>query len=201
MNSASIDVVFMAGGSPQNPDPPAPPPRRPPARPPPARPALYGPPPPPPRPLPHPPAPPTPPPAPRPAPGPGQALETPGAGRVKRVARNLGATGPGGALPTAAPFVTFVQTGPLGLSGPATFVRIPWTPRLADRSWLMELTLDAAGLIKPVKVGWAERLVRGSHYRVAVGFHEVRDRPLFPMYFAHRDRVVRLADAPAELAA
>ena len=63
----------------------------------------------------------------------------------------------------------------------------------------MELTLDAAGLIKPVKVGWAERLVRGSHYRVAIGFHEVRDRPLFPMYFAHRDRVVRLADAPAEL--
>jgi len=72
----------------------------------------------------------------------------------------------------------------LGLSGPATFVRIPWSPRLADRSWLMELTLDAAGLIKPVKVGWAERLVRGTHYRVAVAFHEVRDRPLFPMYFA-----------------
>jgi hypothetical protein len=44
-----------------------------------------------------------------------------------------------------------------------------------------------------------ERLVRGAHYRVAIGFHEVRDRPLFPMYFAHRDRVVRLADAPAEL--
>jgi hypothetical protein len=33
-----------------------------------------------------------------------------------------------------------------------------------------------------------------------MSFNEVRDRPLFPMYLAHRDRVVRLADAPAELA-
>ena len=32
-----------------------------------------------------------------------------------------------------------------------------------------------------------------------MGYNEVRDRPLFPMYFAHRDRVVHLADAPAEL--
>jgi len=32
-----------------------------------------------------------------------------------------------------------------------------------------------------------------------MGFNEVRDRPLFAMYFAHRDRVVRLGDAPAEL--
>ena len=128
-----------------------------------------------------------------------QGFEITGEGHVKLMARNLGDAGTVEALPSGAPFVTFVQTGPLGLSGPATFVRIPWTPRLADRSWLMELTLDAAGLIKPVKVGWAERLVRGTHYRVAVGFHEVRDRPLFPMYFAHRDRVVRLADAPAEL--
>ena len=32
-----------------------------------------------------------------------------------------------------------------------------------------------------------------------MSYHEVRDRPLFAMYFANRDRVVRLADAPAEL--
>jgi hypothetical protein len=107
----------------------------------------------------------------------------------------------GGAKPEAqgAPFVTFVQTGALGLSPPATFIRIPWTPRLADRGWLMELAFDAPGIIKLQKSTWVERLVRGSHSRVAIGFQEVRDRPLFPMYLAHRDRVVRLADAPAEL--
>jgi hypothetical protein len=95
--------------------------------------------------------------------------------------------------------VTFVQTGALGLSPPATFIRIPWTPRLADRSWLMELTLHVAGLVKPQKLGWVETIIRGGPSRVAIGFHEVRDRPLFPMYLAHRDRVVPLADAPAEL--
>ena len=100
---------------------------------------------------------------------------------------------------TGAPFVTFVQTGALGLSPPATFIRIPWTPRLADRNWLMELTLHVAGLVKPQKLGWVETIIRGGPSRVAIGFNEVRDRPLFPMYLAHRDRVVRLADAPAEL--
>lgn len=128
-----------------------------------------------------------------------QGFEITGEGHLKLTARNLGDAGTVEALATGAPFVTFVQTGPLGLSPPATFIRIPWTPRLADRSWLMELGLSAAGLVRPVKASWMERLVRGAHYRVAIGFHEVRDRPLFPMYFAHRDRVVRLADAPAEL--
>ncbi len=136
-----------------------------------------------------------------------QGFDVIGEGRVRLVARNIGSSGGsdgGGAGSTeapagGAPFVTFVQTGALGLSPPATFIRIPWTPRLADRSWLIELTLHSIGLIKLQKVGWVENLVRGTHYRVAIGFHETRDRPLFPMYFAHRDRVVRLADAPAEM--
>ncbi|MGH7413230.1 MAG: hypothetical protein ACREKJ_03445 [Candidatus Rokuibacteriota bacterium] len=121
-----------------------------------------------------------------------------GEGRVGLLARGL-ADGSTEVQAAGAPFVTFVQTGALGLSPPATFIRIPWTPRLADRSWLMELTLHAAGLVKPQKVGWVETLIRGGHSRVTIGFHEVRDRPLFPMYLAHRDRVVPLADAPAEL--
>jgi hypothetical protein len=126
-------------------------------------------------------------------------------GRVTLLTRSLSEGGSAessaapAAPPTSVPFVTFVQTGALGLSSPATFIKIPWTPRLADPSWLVELAFTAAGLVKPQKVSWAEDLVRGAHYRVAVGFDEVRDRPLFPMYLAHRDRVVSLADAPAEL--
>ncbi len=127
-----------------------------------------------------------------------QGFDVTAEGRITLTARDLS---DGAAKPEAqgAPFVTFVQTGALGLSPPATFIRIPWTPKLADRGWLMELTFDAPGIIKLQKSTWIERLVRGSHSRVAIGFHEVRDRPLFPMYLAHRDRVVRLADAPAEL--
>ena len=121
-----------------------------------------------------------------------------GEGRAGLLARGL-ADGATEVQAAGAPFVTFVQTGALGLSPPATFIRIPWTPRLADRSWLMELTLNVAGLVKPQKLGWVETIVRGGPSRVAIGFNEVRDRPLFPMYLAHRDRVVHLADAPAEL--
>jgi len=128
-----------------------------------------------------------------------QGFDVIGEGWVGLAARNLGDDGRLEPLGPGAPFVTFVQTGALGLSSPATFIRIPWTPRLVDRSWLIEIAMGTTGLVKPQRVGWVERLVRGIHYRVAVGFHEVRDRPMFPMYFAHRDRVVRLADAPAEL--
>ena len=100
-----------------------------------------------------------------------------------------------------APFVVFVQDGgALGLSSPATFIRIPWTPRLGDRGWLMDLPMRAGGLIKPRKATWAEELFVGGRYLFSMSYNEVRDRPLFPMYFAQRDRAVRLADAPAELA-
>ncbi len=99
-----------------------------------------------------------------------------------------------------ASFVTFVQAGgALGLSPPATLIRIPWTSRLTDREWLMDLLLHAQSLVKPKKEGWVERVFLGPHYRVTLRFNEVRERPLFAMYFAHRDRLVPLADAPGEL--
>jgi hypothetical protein len=121
-----------------------------------------------------------------------------GEGRAGLLARGL-TDGTTEVQAAGAPFVTFVQTGVLGLSPPATFIRIPWTPRSVDRNWLMELTLHVAGLVKPQKLGWVETIVRGGPSRIAIGFNEVRDRPMFPMYLAHRDRVVHLADAPAEL--
>ena len=101
-----------------------------------------------------------------------------------------------------APFAVFVQSGgPLGLSPPATLIRIPWTPHAADPGWLMNLRMKINGLIKPRKGTWAEELFVGGRYLFTISFDEVRDRPLFQMYFTHRDRVVRLADAPAELVA
>jgi hypothetical protein len=127
-----------------------------------------------------------------------------GEGRVGLSAQSLAGkdSGQPEALPGGAPFVVFVQTGgPLGLSPPATFIRIPWTPRLGDGGWLMDLRMKVKGLVKPTKATWAEKLFLGGRYRLTLSYHEARDRPLFAMYFAHRDRVVRLADAPAELVA
>jgi hypothetical protein len=126
-----------------------------------------------------------------------------GEGRLALLAQSL--TGDDGrarqeSSPGGAPYVTFVQTsGTLGLSAPATLIRIPWTPRLADGAWLMDLRVKVTGLIKPRKATWAEHLVVGSRSTFTMSFNEVRERPLFAMYFAHRDRVIHLADAPAEL--
>ena len=126
-----------------------------------------------------------------------------GEGRLPLVAQSLSESAAGAGeepQPGGAPYVTFVQAGgALGLSPPATFIRIPWTPRLADRAWLMDLRMQVGGLVKPRKAMWAERLILGGRYTFTMSFNEVRDRPLFAMYFAHRDRVVRLADAPSEL--
>jgi hypothetical protein len=132
-----------------------------------------------------------------------RGFEVIGEGRLPLVAQSL-SEGGGGAReepqPGGAPYVTFVQAGgALGLSPPATFIRIPWTPRLADRAWLMDLRMKVGGLVKPRKATWAERLLLGGRHTFTMSFNEVRDRPLFAMYFAHRDRVVRLADAPSEL--
>jgi hypothetical protein len=61
------------------------------------------------------------------------------------------------------------------------------------------LRLTTNGLIKPRKGTWLERLIVGGRSTVTLSWNEVRERPLFAMYFAHRDRVVPLADAPSEL--
>jgi hypothetical protein len=99
-----------------------------------------------------------------------------------------------------APFVSFVQTsGPHGLTAPATFIRIPWTPRLANRTWLIDLRMRVSDLVKPRKSNWVENAFRGPRYIFTVSYHDVRAPAVFPLYLEHRDRVVRLADAPAEL--
>jgi hypothetical protein len=96
--------------------------------------------------------------------------------------------------------VIFVQDNTtLGLSPPASWIRIPWMPQMVNRTWLMDLTLRMPGLVKPKRGTWLENLFVGDRHLIALTFNEVRDRPLFPMYFAHRDRLVRLADAPSEL--
>jgi hypothetical protein len=124
-------------------------------------------------------------------------------GRLVLRARNLTAGGGPGArepVPGGAPYVTFVQTGgAVGLSAPGTWIRIPSTPRLADPGWITTLEISSLSAVKAKRPTWLERLVLGERRLFAMSFHEVRGRPLFRMYLAHRDRLVRLGDAPAEM--
>jgi hypothetical protein len=123
-------------------------------------------------------------------------------GRVGLAAQNLYRTGPERVEPIAAgaPYVTFVrETGPLGLTSPATIIRIPWDPRFANRAYLARLSMKVKGLIKPKPSTWMERTLWGDRHRILLSFNEVRQRAIFPLYFEHRDRIVRLSEDPAQL--
>jgi hypothetical protein len=125
-------------------------------------------------------------------------------GRVEYSARNIYTSGPTRREPErmagGAPFVTYVrQAGALGLSTPATYIRIPWNPKLVNAVYIMSIKLNTKGLIKPKSQTWAERTFWGPRSRLLLSFQDVNARAMFPMYFAHRDRVVKLADDPAQL--
>jgi hypothetical protein len=123
-------------------------------------------------------------------------------GRVSLAARNLYRSDTAAAEPIAggAPFATFVRSNSaLGLSAPATWVRIPWNPRFANKVYLIELRLTTRGLIKDKPATWVERTFWGPRHRLSLSFNEIRHQAVFPMYFQHRDRVIRLADDPAQL--
>jgi len=99
-----------------------------------------------------------------------------------------------------APYVTFVrQGGALGLTAPVTYVRIPWTPYQVNRARLMDLQFQAKGLVTPRQASWIENVFWGNRYLISLSFNDVRNRGLFPLYFEHRDRLIRLAEDPSQL--
>jgi hypothetical protein len=99
-----------------------------------------------------------------------------------------------------APYVTFVrQGGPLGLTAPVTYVRIPWTPMLANRTFLVHLRMGLPRLVKPREATWIENAFWGRRHTASLTFNDVRPRAMFPLYLENRHRLVRLADEPAQL--
>lgn len=99
-----------------------------------------------------------------------------------------------------APFVTYTrEAGPLGQGAPASWIRIPWTPRLVDRAWLVELRMRLMGLRRQKQATWLENSLWGERHVITLSFNDVRTRTTFPMYLAYRDRVVHLADDPSQL--
>jgi hypothetical protein len=129
-------------------------------------------------------------------------------GRLPFLARHLyqvtgeGEMGSGRAIHVAggAPYVTFVRSsGEQGLSTPATWVRIPWTPQVVNRAWLMDLRLTAKGVIKAKAATWAEQTLWGPRHRITLSFNDVRQGAVFPMYFWNRERRVRLSEDPSQL--
>jgi len=133
----------------------------------------------------------------------GRGFDVTASGRLTLTAQNLYRTGADRAEPISggAPFVTFVRqdSGPLGGTSPASFIRIPWDPRALNRAYLMRLSMKAPGMIRPKSGTWLEHTLWGNRYRLMLSFNEVRQRALFRLYLEHRDRVVHLSEDPAQL--
>jgi len=106
----------------------------------------------------------------------------------------LGTALPGEPIAEAASFVTYVRQSPVQ-AGPGTFIKVPWTPTLADPLAVMSLGMSFRNLIGPKPATWWEELFWGRRYVLATGFGDVGSLalPLYPLYFEHRDRVVHLA--------
>jgi hypothetical protein len=106
------------------------------------------------------------------------------------------------AIGGGATFVSYVrESETLGPSAPATLIRIPWDPRVANRAYLMRISMKSKDIIKPKSGTWLEHTLWGSRYRLSLSFGEVRQRAIFPLYLENRDRVIRLSEDPAQMMA
>ena len=107
----------------------------------------------------------------------------------------MGTGVPATALPETASYVTFTRSaGPAVSLGPGTYVKIPWTSKLADPLAVTVLSLTTRGLVTPKPATWFEETFWGRRWVLTTGFGDIGSpaSPIFPLYFEHRDRLVRL---------
>jgi hypothetical protein len=113
---------------------------------------------------------------------------------AKRDRLHIGTGTPAVTVPQVASFATFVRQGGPPQVGPSTYLKIPWTPSLADPLAVTVLAMNARGLVTPKPATWFEEAFWGRRWVIAAGFGDIGSpvNPLFPLYFEHRERVVRL---------
>jgi hypothetical protein len=100
----------------------------------------------------------------------------------------------GDPLSVDASYVTFMRAGFPQL-GAGTYIKIPWTPAMADPQTIMTLGLPLAGMIAPKPATWFAELFWGRRYILTSSFGDVGQIALclFPIYFERRDHLVPLA--------
>jgi hypothetical protein len=122
-----------------------------------------------------------------------------GSGRLTLRSRDrmqLGTTELGEPLETTASWVNFARAGPASSQiGAVAYVKIPWTPTLADPLSVVTLALPLRGLIVRKATTWIDELFWGRRYVLTAGFGDLGPLvlPLFALYYERRDHVVRLA--------
>jgi hypothetical protein len=111
--------------------------------------------------------------------------------------RTLVGTGQlGDALPQSASYVSLTRRGTLASQiSPVTYIKIPWTPKLADPLLVTTLVLPLRGLVTPKPASWIAETFWGRRWILTTGFGDLGSpvMPLYSIYFEHRERVLRLA--------
>jgi len=127
----------------------------------------------------------------------GRGLQVLSSGRLALRARDRSRIGTGNfgdPLDVTVSYVTFQRAGFPQLCG-GTYMKIPWTPKLADPQTILTLGLPLNGMITVKPTAWYSELFWGRRYLVTSSFGDVGQiaLSLFPIYFERRDHVVHLA--------
>jgi len=126
----------------------------------------------------------------------GRGLTVVSSGRLllrRRDRLQLGTPALGEPIAVAPSYVNFTRPG--GQGGIVTYIKIPWTPSLADQLSIVTLVLPLRGLIVPKAGTWIEDLFFGRRQVITIGFGDLGPPVLglFALYYERRDRIVHLA--------
>jgi len=126
----------------------------------------------------------------------GRGFSVTGSGRLLLRSRDrlqVGTTAIGEPLDVLASYVAYTRPG--SQTGSVTYIKIPWTPRLADQLAVVTLVLPLRGLIAPKATTWFDDFFWGRRQVITIGFGDLGPPVLglFSLYYERRDRVVHLA--------
>lgn len=126
----------------------------------------------------------------------GRGLSVVSSGRLvlrRRDRMQVGTPALGDALPVTPTYVNLTRPG--GQTGVVSYIKIPWTPSLADPLSIVTLVLPLRGLVGQKAGTWIEDLFWGRRQVITVGFGDLGPPALglFALYYEGRDRMVHLA--------
>ncbi|HYS16006.1 MAG TPA: hypothetical protein VET45_03705 [Candidatus Binatia bacterium] len=125
-----------------------------------------------------------------------RGLSVVGSGRLVLRSRDrmqVGTAALGEPVSVTPSFANFTRPG--SQSGVVTYIKIPWTPSMADPISIVTLVLPFRGLLVAKAGTWLEDLFWGRRQVLTAGFGDLGPPALglFALYYERRDRIVHLA--------
>ena len=99
-------------------------------------------------------------------------------------------------MPQVASYVSLTRRGPLAAQvSPVTYVKIPWTRKLAEPLLVTTIVLPLRGLVTPKPASWIAETFWGRRWILTAGYGDLGSpvMPLYSIYFERRERVLPLA--------